>query len=213
MNDTSLSIAEHAVQIPGVRATRIGLEIDEDLTPEAAATVFACLEHITGCSNWLWGDALAFAGRKWGNQFVGSKYIQATEATGLAIPTLKWARQTAERIPIKRRRRELTFTHHAEVVLNFNDASDQDKWLDRAVAEKWTAIQLRKAIRILKQEIHEERNSEAGKYDPCAAYLTVVGWLRKETIETWPEDQLRGWADDLCVLEEFRQRILTILNR
>lgn len=213
MNDTSLATVEHAVQIPGVRVTRIGLEIDENLTPEVVATVFACIEHITGCSNWLWGDALAFAGRQWGNQFVDSKYQHAAESTGLAIPTLRTARYTAERIPMPRRRRELTFTHHAEIAYGFDDPAVQDEWLDRAINEKWSAIQLRKAIRLSKQEIFEEPNPEAGKYDHCGAYLTLVGWLRKQDPDAWPEDQVEVWIDDLQPIEEFRQKLLAIQNR
>lgn len=213
MNQATLSTAESSVQIPGVRATRIGLEINENLTQEAANTVFACLEHITGCSNWLWGDALAFAGRKWGNQYVASQYVRASEATGLAPQTLKIACYTAERIEMKRRRRELNFTHHAEVAWNYTDPQEQDRWLDRAVSEDWSAIQLRRSIRLAKQEIHEEPNPDAGKYDPCAAYLTLVGWLRKQNPEEWPDDQVEVWINDLQPIEEFRQKLLTIQSR
>lgn len=213
MNQTALSTVEQAVQIPGVRATRLGLEIDENLTAEDAATVFACIEHITGCSNWLWGDALAFAARKWGNQYVDSKYKQASEATGLAVQSLKMARFVAERIPMARRRRDLTFTHHSEVAFNFSNVMEQDEWLDRALTEKWTAIQLRRAIRLAKQEIHEEPNPDAGKYDPCGAYLTLVGWLRKQNPEDWPDDQVEVWINDLQPIEEFRQRLLAIQNQ
>jgi hypothetical protein len=207
MNDTALATAESAVQIPGVRATRLGLEMDESLTPEAASTVFACLEHITGCSNWLWGDALAFAGRKWGNQFVDSKYKQAAEATGLAVQTLRNARVTSERIPMPRRRRELTFTHHAEVAWNYNSEVEQDRWLDRAVADKWTAIQLRREIRLSKKEIHEEPNPEAGKYAPCDALLTLVAWLRKQNPEQWSDEQREAWRGDLQPIVEFHARL------
>lgn len=210
---TTLTTTENAIQIPGVRATRLGLEIDENLTLEAAATVFACIEHITGCSNWLWGDALTFADRKWGNQFVDSKYKQASEATGLAIMTLKNAKFVAERVPAARRRRDLTFTHHAEVAFNYADEATQEEWLDRATTERWTAIQLRKAIRLAKQEIHEEPNPEAGKYNPYSAYLALVGWLRKQIPEGWPEEQVGVWINDLQPIEEFRQRLLGIQRR
>ena len=207
MTDTMLATAENAVQIPGVRATRMGLVIDESLTPEAAATIFACLEHITGCSNWLWGDALAYCERKWGNRFVASKYKAASEATALAIPTLKLAKFTAERIPMARRRRALTFTHHAEIAYAFPDEAEQDQWLDRAIAEGMSAIALRKAIRIAKQEIFEEPNPEAGKYKPVEALLTLVGWLRKQKPEEWPEEQREAWRGDLEPIVEFHARL------
>ena len=213
MNDTTLAIAESSVQIPGVRATRIGLEIDENLTTEAANTVFACLEHITGCSNWLWGDALTFAGRKWGNQYVESIYMRARSATGLAIQTLKAAKFTADRIPLIRRREKLTFSHHLEIAFGFDDLAIQDEWLDRALVEKLGVIELRKAIRLSKQEIFEEPNTEVGKYDPLSAYLTLSGWLGQQKFESWPDEQVDAWIEDLTRLEEFRQKLLTIKNQ
>lgn len=207
MTDTLLATAENAVQIPGVRATRLGLQIDEDLSPEAVSTVFACLEHITGCSNWLWGDALAFAGRKWGNQYVASKYKAASEATALAIPTLKAAKSTAERIPMARRRRELTFTHHAEIAFAFPDEAEQDRWLDRAIAEGMTAIALRKAIRVSKQEIFEEPNTEAGKYKPVEAVMILTAWFRKQDPAKWSEEQRDAWRGDLEPIVDFYHRL------
>lgn len=213
MNDTALAIAEHAVQIPGVRATRLGLEIDESLTPEGVATVFACLEHITGCSSWLWGDALAFASRKWGNRFVDSKYKQAAEATGLAVQSLKMAKFVAERIPMGRRRPALTFTHHAEVAFSFEDDAFQEQWLDRATTEKWTAVQLRRAIRLSKKEIHEEVDPDARKYRVCSARQLLADWLEKQLPDEWPVEQLDAWIDDLCIFAEFRQRLIVIRGR
>lgn len=207
MNDTMLTTVENAVQIPGVKATRLGLLIDENLTPEAASTVFACLEHITGCSNWLWGDALAFAQRQWGNQYVASKYKAASEATALAIPTLKLAKFTAERIPMHRRRRELTFTHHTEIAQAFGKESEQDRWLDRAVAENMTAVQLRKSIRLSKQEIFEEPNEDAGKYKPVEALMTLVDWLRKQDPSQWPDEQREAWRNDLQPVIDFHGRL------
>ena len=210
MNDTTLAIAESSIQIPGVRATRIGLVIDENLTPEAANTLFACLEHISGCANWLWGDALDFAARKWGNQHVESRYEHASDATGLAEQSLMMYRLTAGRIPMARRRENLTFTHHAEVAYGFDDTAIQDEWLDRAIAEDWSTIELRKAIRLSKQEIFEEPNPEAGKYDPLSAYLTLSGWLGQQKFEIWPDEQVDAWIEDLSHIEEFRQKLLTI---
>ena len=207
MNDTTLTIAEKAVQIPGVRVTRIGLCIDESLTPEAVSTVFDCLEHITGCSNWLWGDALAYADRKWGNRYVESKYKDSANATGLAIQTLKIARFTAERIPMDRRRRELTFTHHAEVAWNYENEDDQNRWLDRAITEGWSAVQLRRAIRLAKQEIHEEPNDEAGKYKPVEAALFLVAWLRKQNLDQWSDEQRAAWRGDLEPIVEFYNKL------
>lgn len=207
MSDTALATIEAAVQIPGVQASRVGLIIDENLTPEAASTVFACLEHITGCSNWLWGDALAFAGRKWGNQHVESRYKHASEATGLAVQSLKMAKSVAERIPMARRQRKLTFTHFAEVAYAFSGDADQEAWLDRAIAENWTAIELRRAIRLSKQEIHEEPNPEPGKYAPIEARMVLVDWLEAQDPGQWIDEQREAWRKDLQPIVAFYNRL------
>ncbi len=212
MSETSLAIVDRAVQIPGVQVSRLGLTFERDLSLEEMGTVFTCLQHITGCSNWLWGDALAFAGNKWGNRYTQSKYEQAFAHTALAIPTLRAARHTAERIPIDRRRAELTYSHHCEIAYSYPDPAVQDQWLDRAIEENWSVPQLRKAIRLDKQEIHEEPNPEPGKYRPVKDHLSLSGWFRKQRFEEWPEEQLEAWFEDLLVYVEAREQIGTALE-
>lgn len=197
MSETSLAVVDRAVQIPGVRVGRLGLTIERDLSIEEMGTVFSCLQHIAGCSNWLWGDALAFAGNKWGNRYTQSKYEQAFACTALAIPTLKATKFTAERIPMDRRRPELTFTHHCEIAFAYSDSAEQDRWLDRAIEENWSVPQLRKAIRTDKQEIHEEPNPEPGKYRHIAALMDARRWLRAQDRSKWSEERARAWKEDL----------------
>jgi len=203
-------IMEGSIQIPGVRVSLLGLEIDQALSQEQMGMVFACLEHISGCVSWLWGDALAFTGRKWGNQFVESKYEPAIRATGLAYPTLKAAKITCERICPARRRANLTFSHHLEVAFGFEDHAAQNEWLDRCEAEGWTVSQLRKAIRLAKQEIHEEPNRDAGKYQPVANTTKLIDWLRRQEVATWPDEQREAWISDLQPIVEFYNRLCSV---
>jgi len=213
MNENQLAVIEQTISIPGVKVSCVGLEIDENLSQEQLAIVISCLHRVSGASNWMWGDALSFSGRKWGNRYTGSIYDEANKITGLAVPTLKAAKFTAEHIQPARRRKELTFTHHVEIAFGFNDPAVQDNWMDRAINEKWTAAQLRRSIRLEKKEIHEEPNKDAGKYGPCDALLTIVTWLRKEDPSKWSVDQLKAWIGDLQPIEEFRQKLLAIKNK
>ena len=208
--DNQLTIADNAIQIPGVQVTRIGLIIESDISPEDAANVFACVERITGSANWIWGDILAFSERMWGNQFVEGKYAHAIESTGLASSTLRQVALVSVRIPIERRRPELTFTHHAEVAMHFDTTATQDEWLDKAIAGKWSAIELRRAIRKSKQEIHDEPNHEPGKFGPCSAAIQLSDWLEKQDITSWPSEQADAWIMDLRPMAECYKALLAL---
>jgi len=213
MNKSQLAVVDRAISIPGVKVTPVGLEIDESLSEEQLSVVFACLHRVTNATNWMWGDALAFAGRKWGNRHTDSKYDEANQITGVAIPTLKAAKFTAEHIPAARRRPKLTFTHHLEIAFAYDDPAIQDNWLDRAIKEKLSASQLRREIRLDKKEIHEETNPDPDKHKHILARITLVEWANEEDPEKWPEDQVRVWIDDLLPIEEFRHRLIAIQSR
>ena len=56
------------------------------------------------------GDALRYGERRW-----GETYAQVMDATGMAYQTLANAKWVASRVPVQRRRTELSWSHHAEV--------------------------------------------------------------------------------------------------
>jgi hypothetical protein len=114
---------------------------------------------------WQWwvGDWLVF-----GDRTYGDKHIAAIEATGYRYSTLNKLRWVAERVELVRRRTDLSFAHHQEVARLA--PAEQDRWLDLAARERWSASRLRRELRPKR-----------------AASMPVDGWVRR------PEGWL-GWA-------------------
>ena len=95
--------------------------------------------HASAGSWWL-GDWLAFGQMKYGR-----RYKEAIDVTGLDYQTLRNYAVVARRFDPPRRRRELTFHHHAEVCSLCD--GDQDRWLDLAKDNGWSKRELRRQIR------------------------------------------------------------------
>lgn len=96
---------------------------------------------------WWIGDWLCY-----GNHAYGERYVRAARVTGYDIQTLMNMVYVASHFAPARRRGNLSWSHHAEVVAL--DPADQDIWLDRVEAE-------RLSVRCLRQEIRAHmRNSQ-----------------------------------------------------
>ena len=89
---------------------------------------------------WWLGDWLVFGRMKYGR-----RYKAAIEATGLGYQTLRNYAVVARRFEPGRRRSDLSFQHHAEVCAMTDD--EQDGWLARASAGRWSRNELRRRIR------------------------------------------------------------------
>lgn len=86
------------------------------------------------------GDWLRFGNEKW-----GEKYSQAARITGYDRKSLRNMAWVASRFEPSRRRRELTFGHHAIAAPLAPD--DQDRWLDRAIGDGLSVNDLRIEIK------------------------------------------------------------------
>jgi hypothetical protein len=91
-------------------------------------------------SNWWVGDWLQYGAARW-----GEKYVEAARITGYDVKTLRNIVYVAKRFDLSRRRDKLTWSHHAEVAVL--DSQEQDKWLDRAVADQLSVADLRIELR------------------------------------------------------------------
>jgi hypothetical protein len=91
-------------------------------------------------SNWWVGDWLQYGASRW-----GEKYAEAARITGYDVKTLRNIVYVARRFDLSRRRDKLTWSHHAEVAQLEPD--DQDRWLDRAVADHLSVADLRIELR------------------------------------------------------------------
>lgn len=106
-------------------------------------------------SNWWIGDWLQYGELKW-----GEKYVEAARITGYDVKTLRNISYVARRFHLSRRRDTLTWSHHAELA-TLPDP-EQDRWLDRAVADRLSVADLRVELRAVQRggNSSAERNDE-----------------------------------------------------
>jgi hypothetical protein len=117
-------------------------------------------------AGWWIGDWLRF-----GNWAYGERYVRASRVTGYDVQTLKNYVYVAGQIEASRRRDGLSWSHHAEVVAL--DAEAQERWLDRAEAERLSVRCLREEIRREAREhrARRERLPVAGGGEPDPALV------------------------------------------
>jgi hypothetical protein len=163
---TELAVFEKTIAIAGVRVTRTAMEFattDANTLREAGAF----LQAVDAFSAWWWGDFLAaYCGYEIkaeenehgpmdeltrGDRL--KQYSTRYAATANKEPkTLAHYLSTARFYNSSRRREELTWTHHVEAKDGANgDEAIADNWLDAAEKHRWSASELRAAIRKAKR--------------------------------------------------------------
>jgi hypothetical protein len=135
-----------AVAVPAPQPTTpivpLGLDLDPGTSFEAWRALGPALA-VRGddAGAWAIGDWVVF-----GRARFGRFYRQAAITTTRADPAALCALQdVARRFAPARRRRELTFGHHAEVCVIASDRA-QDAWLERAAAARWSREDLRARV-------------------------------------------------------------------
>jgi hypothetical protein len=124
---------------PSAKMTRVSLVIPDDTTYEEWEEIGKQLRHMEGAIQWAVGDWLNFGERKY-----GEKYAQAVEITGYVYNALVSQKWVSGRFELTRRRVNLSWSHHVEVARLA--PFQQDKMLDRAIAEGWTRNELRDQV-------------------------------------------------------------------
>jgi hypothetical protein len=124
----------------GVRSTATGAQFDSLLDFETWSELGTRLGVYTSATSWWLGDWIAFGRMKYGR-----RYKEAVVATGLDYQTLRNYAVVARRFEISRRRANLTFQHHAVLCALSDD--QQETWLDRAEAGRWSRNELRRRLR------------------------------------------------------------------
>lgn len=99
---------------------------------------------------WWLGDWL-----RYGSARYGSKYTAALRVTGYDRQTLMNMVYVATRFEVSRRRENLSWSHHAE--LAGLDIAAQERWLDRAAAERLTVRDLRVELISSRRALASER--------------------------------------------------------
>ncbi len=115
---------------------QIGWVPDSDLDLRQWQTVGRSLGRLGRYSKWWIGDWLLYARGQWGEM-----YTEAIKITGYDYGSLRNMASVAQKFNLSRRRDKLSWEHHATVGGLAPD--EQDYWLDRAVALKWSREDLR----------------------------------------------------------------------
>lgn len=131
------------------------LQVAEGMPVEewTAALAFHC--HMQEHVGFLIGDLIAY-----GSSHYGEKYSAAVAAVGREYKTLTNWVNTAKSVPAENRRKELGYSHHAEVASLTH--AKQKRLLAKAVAEKWTVSTLRTEVKKL-----EEKKTETTAAEPA----------------------------------------------
>jgi hypothetical protein len=133
-------------KVRGAVPSRTGMRFDPRLPFEEWHRLGKQLGMHANASVWWLGDWLAFGQAKYGR-----RYKQAVAITGLDYQTLRNYAVVARRFEMSRRRDKLSFQHHAEVCALPDE--EQDAWLARAEARRWTRNELRRRMRAPHSEI------------------------------------------------------------
>ena len=132
--------------------------------------------------------------------------------SGLAYQTLRNRKCVALSIPLARRREALSFSHHDEVVsAGVHDTAEQDNWLDEAIENKWSPVELRQAIRKSKRtepaiEPEEDdasaRRSRIFREAECLALS-----LQREILTALPVDEAEALREKIEPIARYYQEL------
>ncbi len=174
-----------------IMVTGVGLDLPPVLEYTAWEQAGRKIARIADTSAWCLGDWLIY-----GQKSFGDRYQQAIEAAGLDYQTLRNYAWTARKFELSRRRRTLSFQHHAEVASL--PAADQDTWLDEAERHSWSRNELRRNVRASRQNRGLKEATEAlPKLSPPAE--RVARWRAaadkaNRSLEDWIVDALDDHA-------------------
>lgn len=119
------------------------------------ATAGRRLGALSRSIQWLLGDWIAY-----GNVKFGERYARAAQITGYGTQSLMNMVYVASCFSFSRRREKLSWSHHEAVAAL--DKEEQDYWLDRAIAHRWSVADLRTMLRTARQK-KRKNDREAGE--------------------------------------------------
>ena len=172
--------------VPGVQMYRTGMRFDSSMTLDRWKQIGSKLGTHADAACWWLGDWLGF-----GRMNYGRRYKEGVALTGLEYKTLRNYAVVARAFESSRRRRELSFQHHAEVCAL--PRGEQDLWLDLAVRRGWSKAELRRQLRA------QRKPAPAG-----SSTVTLALALEPARHERWREAAERRQ----CSLEDWVTTVL-----
>lgn len=163
----------------------VGLSLAKDLSYAEWEQVGFKLANFGRSMQWWIGDWINYGSKKY-----GETYKAAIEATGFSYSTVSKFSSISSSFEFCRRRQNLTFRHHAEVL--GLDNTQQDELLEIAETEGWSCNRLREEVRKLKnigQQVDNERD-ESKELDSEHSETIDVDWS-KTVIEAFSKVENR----------------------
>lgn len=172
-----MSMVAYEVILPGnalvlapeahyVTETPTGLRFAMDTPVEVWGELVTRLQRQQKLIEWALADAINF-----GEQAYSEDHAQWVDETGLSKRTLQNIARIGREIPPARRRADVSFSHHAEVITL--PVPDQERLLDRAEHAGMTRYDLRDAVRERKKEL-EGRAIPVGTADEAHVWVPTV---------------------------------------
>jgi hypothetical protein len=158
--------------VPGVRFTRVGLEIVDPLSLDDCEHIGFVLGKLRDATAFAIGDLFVFGEGEYGEAFA-----QVVEATGRSKTTVMEYVRVAGSVSRRRRRSCLSFTHHQLVAAR--EPAEQDELLDAAERNAWS--------------VEEFRGALAGRLDPALSTRRIPipeGDDRESPSASAPQSQL-----------------------
>ncbi|WP_043678207.1 LmbU family transcriptional regulator [Streptomyces xylophagus] len=151
----------------GVQFHKSGLSFTSRQSLNIWEQVGTGLLSFADSSTWWIADWLVY-----GESEFQDRYYEAIKRTSLSYQTLRNYTWVARNFPLARRRQNLSFSHHLEVVAL--DQPEQDYWLRKAEAMGWSRNKLRgevrSSLRARQGEVTEsESRAELDKVGPAGA--------------------------------------------
>jgi hypothetical protein len=142
-------------------------------------------------ARWWWGDALAYGEQNYGD------IANMADQFGKDYDSMAACKYVSQRLPITRRRVELSWSHHAEVAMAIDDPNVMDQWLERAAKDGMSKSQLRKAIRMSKAEYNDPANNLGDQFAPIKSAEDLDMYFQHEDVATWDDDRCISWLNRL----------------
>ena len=124
-----IRVGSQGLQMGAFHLTAVGMSVKGEPSFEEWEKCGAFLQRIEGAVQWWLGDWLNY-----GESSYGEKYSQALEVTGIPLATLENYAYVAGNLQDSRRREDLSFSVHSEIV-GLQTAKEQDRWLAKAADE------------------------------------------------------------------------------
>lgn len=147
------------VKIINKGMTPTGLIIPKDTTFDDCFTGFKYLLTVNRASKWAIGDMLLFVEERH-----PEKHLQMLDAFEYEYQALMDIKYVCFHVEFSRRREILTFSHHREIAPLYPE--DQDKFLEMAIADNLTVMELRKEIKEWKRAQGESKPQKSKQSIP-----------------------------------------------